>query len=99
MTGKLEGLTGGWNKQSDELPDAAVQGILRLLESLQAQGLSCNEVFAVLDQYVERELKDHEAARVMPLLREHFDTCPDCCEEYEALLDAVERTGEDPKDS
>jgi hypothetical protein len=56
--------------------------------------MSCAEVFAVLDQYVERELRDHEAAKVMPLLREHFDMCQDCCEEYEALLEVVERSSD-----
>jgi hypothetical protein len=92
MKGKIESLTDKLRKKSKELPDDAVQGILRVLESVEGQGLSCSEVYALLDQYVERELKDHEAAKVMPLLREHFDSCPDCCDEYEALLDAVERT-------
>ena len=92
MKEKIESLTGKLRKTSGHLPDEAVQGILRVLESVEGQGLSCSEVFALLDQYVERELKDHEAASVMPMLREHFDSCPDCCDEYEALLDAVERT-------
>jgi hypothetical protein len=92
MKGKIESLTDKLRKKSEELPDDAVQGILRVLESVEGQGLSCSEVYALLDQYVERELKDHEAAKVMPLLREHFDSCPDCCDEFEALLDAVERT-------
>jgi hypothetical protein len=95
MKGKLEGLTNRLRKDSTELPDTAVEGILRVLESVQLQEMTCAEVFAALDEYVERELKDHEAARVMPLLREHFDMCPDCCEEYEALLEAVERSADD----
>jgi hypothetical protein len=92
MKGKTEGLSGKIRKNSSELSAEAVEGILRLLELAQGQGLSCSQVFALLDEYVERELKDHEAAKVMPLLREHFDLCPDCCEEYEALLEAVENT-------
>src|SRR5574340_196854 len=92
MKGKIESLSGKLGKAPAHLPDEAIQGILRLLESVEGQGLSCSEVFALLDQYVERELKDHEAASVMPMLREHFDSCPDCCDEYEALLDAVEGT-------
>lgn len=95
MKGKIESLTGKLRKRTEHLPDEAVQGILRLLESVENKGLSCSQVFALLDQYVERELKDHEAARVMPLIREHFDSCPDCCDEYEALLDAVAGTSRD----
>lgn len=90
MKGKIESLSGKLRKKADLLPDEAIQGILRLLESVEDQGLTCSQVFALLDQYVERELRDHEAARVMPLIRDHFDSCPDCCDEYEALLDAVE---------
>ena len=95
MKGKIESLAGKLRKNTSELPDDAVEGIVRVLESVQLQELSCSEVFALLDEYVERELRDHEAAKVMPLLREHFDVCPDCCEEYEALLEAVERSSDD----
>ncbi len=31
----------------------------------------------------------------MPLLREHFDLCPDCCEEYETLLAALGKSAKD----
>ncbi len=96
MKGKLDSLANRLRKNTTDLPDEAVQGILRVLESVEVREMSCSEVFALLDEYVERELRDHEAARVMPLLREHFDTCPDCCEEYEALLEAVEKSSDDP---
>jgi len=79
-------------KNVDELPDAAVAGFLRLLESVRVQDMPCSEVFTRLDEYVERELRDHEAATLMPLLREHFDVCQDCREEYEALLRALEQS-------
>jgi hypothetical protein len=95
MKGKIDGLSGKLRQNSNELSPEAVEGILRVLESIRLEDMPCSQVFALLDQYVERELKDHEAAKVMPLLREHFDTCADCCEEYEALLEAVERTTDD----
>lgn len=85
-------------RNSGELPDEVIQGFLRILESARRQDMPCSEVFARLDEYVEREVHDHTAADLMPLLREHFDMCPDCCEEYEALLGALEHSesGEDP---
>lgn len=86
----FEGLAGHFRRNPEALPDEVVQGALRLLESVRVQEMPCSEVFARLDEYVERELQDHEAARVMPLLREHLDMCPDCCEEFEALLTALE---------
>jgi hypothetical protein len=33
----------------------------------------------------------------MPLIREHLDICQECCDEYEALLDVVEKMGEEQK--
>ena len=35
--------------------------------------------------------------QLMPLIREHLDLCPECCEEYEALLDVLEKTSKKSK--
>ena len=92
MKGFLEDLASHFRRNQEGLPDRFVQGFLQVLESVRMQDMPCREVFARLDEYVEKELRDHEAAKLMPLLREHFDLCPDCCEEYEALLSAVEQS-------
>lgn len=75
-----------------DMPDEVVQGFLRVLEAVRVQDMPCSEVFARLDEYVERELRGREAAEIMPLLREHLEICQDCSEEYEALLRALERS-------
>lgn len=75
-----------------ELPSEAVLGFLRVLESARGEEISCDEIYSKLDEYVEREVNKKDAAQLMPLIREHLDTCPDCCEEYETLLDVVEKT-------
>jgi len=92
MKGIFENLANHFRRHREELPDDVVQGFLRVLETVRVQEMPCSEVFAKLDEYVEREVRDHEASKVMPLLREHIDICPDCCEEYEALLSALERS-------
>lgn len=75
----------------EELPNEAVLGFLRVLESVRAENLSCDEIYSKLDEYVECEMDCKDAAHVMPLIREHLDICSECCEEYEALLDVVEK--------
>jgi hypothetical protein len=80
-----------------ELPNQAVLGFLQVLESVQEEGCSCDEVFIKIDEYVEREVDKKDAADLMPLVREHLDLCPDCCEEYEALLDVLEKTSREQK--
>jgi len=77
-----------------ELPNEAVLGFLRVLESARGDEISCDEIYTKLDEYVEREANKKDAAQLMPLFREHLDTCPDCCEEYEALLDVVKKIEE-----
>lgn len=75
----------------EELSNAAVLGFLRVLENMDKEEVTCDELYNQLDEYVEREVSVHDAARIMPLIREHLDVCPGCCEEYEALLNVVEK--------
>jgi len=75
-----------------DLSDDAVMGILRVLDEVPVEEISCAELYLKLDQYVEREVNQKDAAYIMPVLREHLDTCPDCCEEYEALLDVLSKS-------
>lgn len=79
----------------EELPNEAVLGFLRVLESIpEEEEVSCEEVYARIDEYVEREVDNKDAARLMPVVRDHLDLCSECCEEYEALLDILEKTSE-----
>ena len=78
-------------KPQEELPNEAVLGFLRVLEDVRKEELSCEEIYSKLDEYVECEMDCNDAAHVMPLIREHLDICSECCEEYEALLDVVEK--------
>jgi len=78
----------------EQLSDTTVLGFLKLLEDVEKEEISCDELYIKLDEYVEREVDKKDAALIMPLVREHLDTCPDCCEEYEALLHVLEESQE-----
>jgi hypothetical protein len=79
----------------EEIPNEAVMGFLRVLESVREEDVPCDEVYARIDQYVELEVDKKDAAELMPLVREHLDMCSECCEEYEALLDILEKTSKE----
>ena len=81
----------------EDVPNQAVLGFLRVLESIREEETPCDEVYARIDEYVEREVDKRDAAQLMPLIREHLDMCSDCCEEYEALLDVLEKTSKEEK--
>lgn len=74
------------------LSNEAVLGLLRVLETAENEAITCDELYDKLDEYVEREVDQKDAAQLMPVIREHLDKCPGCCDEYEALLDVVEHT-------
>lgn len=76
-----------------EFPNEAILGILRVLDEVpNEEDISCGELFVKLDEYVEREVDKKDAALLMPVIREHLDICPECCEEYEALLDVLSKS-------
>ena len=86
-------------KSQEELQDEVVLKFLKILESVREEDMSCSEMYERIDEFVEREVKAHDAEKIMPLIQEHIDMCPECCDEYEALLDVLEHTQEDSKDS
>lgn len=74
------------------LTDEVVVKFLQVLERARAEDMSCNDLFARLDEFVEREVNKKDAAKLLPLIDEHLDLCSDCCDEYEALLEVLENT-------
>ncbi len=52
--------------------------------------IGCDECFQEVDRFAELQLAGLDAAQAMPLVQAHLDRCPDCREEYEALLHAME---------
>ena len=81
----------------EEFPNEAVLGFLHVLESVREEDVPCDEVYARIDEYVEREVGQKDAAQLMPLVREHLEMCSECCEEYQALLDVLEKTSQEQK--
>ena len=79
----------------EPLSNDAVLGFLKVLENVDKEEITCDELYARLDEYVEREVDQKDAARIMPLMREHMDVCQECCDEYEALLDVIEKSSDE----
>ena len=67
-------------------PDAEMVKMIQALAATEEQEISCNDVFAVLDEFAEAVKRGENVLLLMPLVRQHLDMCPDCREEYETLL-------------
>ena len=68
-----------------------VKKVVMQIGKTQEEEYSCDEVFALLDQYVELVVTGEDAAAMMPLVLNHLEMCRDCFEEYEVLLDIVRK--------
>ncbi|MGE5252269.1 MAG: hypothetical protein ACM3QS_18865 [Bacteroidota bacterium] len=66
--------------------DPAMQVMLRSLAMTQEGEISCDQVYAVLDEFAEAAARGENMLIFMPLVRQHLNMCPDCREEYETLL-------------
>ncbi len=71
-------------------PDTEMVKMLQSLARTEEHEISCDDVFAVLDEFVEAVKRGENVLLLMPLVRQHLDMCPDCQEEYETLLRMVQ---------
>jgi hypothetical protein len=80
-----------------ELSDEVVLKFINVLENIEHDVITCGEMYDVLDQFVENEVKGGSAHALTPLIRDHLDMCSECCDEYEALLAIVEQSNDNTK--
>ena len=70
--------------------DPVMPELLRMVSMTDEQELSCDEVYALLDLFAEKVKLGEDAGGLMPMVQKHLGMCPDCREEYEALLKMLE---------
>ena len=68
----------------------SAQMLISGVMTTQPNELDCNECFEQLDRFVEAKVTGDNAAKLMPMVQDHLNRCHDCCEEYEALLLALQ---------
>jgi hypothetical protein len=69
-----------------------MQNVLMMLSNTQQVEMTCDEVFAVLDQFTELAARGEDISQLMPLVKQHLGMCPDCNEEYKVLESIVRNT-------
>lgn len=66
-------------------PSEKLQKMMAMLSATREEELTCDEVFALLDQFTELAAQGEDVAALMPLVQHHLDMCPDCREEFKVL--------------
>jgi len=67
-----------------------MKDMLGMIARTQEHEMACDEVYALIDQFAEMKLRGEDPTGLMPLIEQHLDMCPDCREEYEALVRALQ---------
>jgi hypothetical protein len=62
------------------------QQMLKVIEQTREDELTCDQVEALICEFSEIVHDSGEATSLMPLIQHHLGLCPDCREEFEALL-------------
>lgn len=65
---------------------SALTKLLRMIGYTREAEVSCDEVDQLLDQFVESVQRGEDVKELMPLVKNHVDLCPECREEFEALM-------------
>lgn len=73
-------------------PSEKMQKMMMMLSHTQEVELTCDEVFALLDQFTELAAEGEDVAQLMPLVQHHLDMCDDCREEYKVLANILHGT-------
>ena len=66
-----------------------LQRIIKAIQETRSDEIDCGECFDELDQFAETVLAGKSAEEAMSLVQDHLNRCPNCHEEYEALLAAL----------
>jgi hypothetical protein len=91
---KIKALFANTNKSRMQSSDQEMaQKTLTMLALTQEEELTCDEVFALIDQFTEMAIRGEDVAGLMPLVKQHLDLCGDCREEYEVLQGILTNTG------
>jgi hypothetical protein len=75
-------------------PPGEMQRFLEMLAMTDEQEIACDDVLMALAEFGEMAQRGEDVTALMPLVAQHLDMCPDCREEYEALMTILEAEGE-----
>ena len=75
-----------------KIPIDKLKTMVRGVARTQEIEYSCDDTYRLLDEFAEAVVQGKDAARLMPLVQQHLELCPDCREEFEALLRVLRAT-------
>lgn len=77
------------------IESSTLKEILHRILRTQQEEIGCDTCFENLDRFVEMELDGKDATQALPLVRRHLELCTGCCDQYEALIEAIQAVQSD----
>jgi len=78
-------------------PADIARRLVEMIRQTQPEECTCEEVFALLDQFADALERGDDVSALMPMVRRHLEMCADCKEEFEALLRMLQGGAADPQ--
>lgn len=69
-----------------------IHALLRLIELTADEELDCSQFLDRVAAYVEAQVQRRDLPPEMAAVAQHLLVCPECCEEFEAILDAYRQS-------
>ncbi|HLE05454.1 MAG TPA: hypothetical protein VI729_12700 [Anaerolineales bacterium] len=80
-------------------PADIARRLVEMIRQTQPEEFTCEEVFALLDQFADALERGDDVSALMPMVRGHLEICADCKEEFEALLRMLQGRAANPQRS
>ncbi|MEM7336560.1 MAG: hypothetical protein AAF490_31060 [Chloroflexota bacterium] len=77
-------------QESLGISEEVVFNLMKQVQNTKEGEYSCEESYALLDEYVELVVSNEDVERLMPLVKAHIEACPDCKLEFDILLNVLE---------
>lgn len=91
FTGRTKSPAAPSGRQAEK--SVVMEKVLTMLSETREEELTCDEVFALLDQFAELAARGEDVSKLMPLVQHHLDMCADCMEEYKVLERIIANAG------
>ena len=79
------------------LSPALLQALVRAAAQTRPDEIGCGACYDQLDAFAEAHLAGRDAAASLPLVARHLEMCPECYDEFEALLEGLRALYAPPK--
>ena len=73
-------------QQTESFQENKLVTMLDMLAKTEAHEISCGAVGDALAEFAELHQRGEDVKHLMPLVHQHLEMCPDCRDEYEALM-------------